>query len=760
MFKNNFEELIHIIENFYPLNDLNKSYHLIEEKTNKVIINQDDYNKIIDEFINKKLDTMRIQINIIDKKKSYSYEKISEITLNLVGNKSPFTYSNEKKTEVIINFVYYQQIIKIQCKRNEYMRDIFKRYLIKIQKDINNIFFLYNGDKIKEDLKLEEINDKDTEIEILVNDINIENDKNDENDKIFKQNTDILCPKCREICLLNINDYKITLNKCKYGHNILNILLDEFENLENNNTSEVSCYICHKREAYNNQFYLCCDCKIDLCPLCKLTHKKEHKLIDYKMKNYLCNIHGERYIFYCEECNKNLCDLCEIEHNKSHNLNSINKYLKYKEYNIDSLRIKIDKFKNELKDIINNLNKVIQNIEIYFNIYNNIFKNYNKRNKSYQILMNLNNMNDYSEKIIKNIDEIINENKIENKIKYIYEIYDKMIIKNEIMMIYDIGKEDNVKIFGEKFIENNKTNYQMMIDDKNFELDSFYKVTNKKENQILKVRLRQIKNINDLSFMFDKCSALVSLINIENLDTINIISMNSLFNGCTSLTSLPNFSNWNISNLKDIGYMFNECNNLLSLPDISKWNTNNITNMTNVFKSCSSLTSLPDISKWDISNVIDISFMFNNCSNLLSLPDISKWNTINVRTLHAMLEYCTKLTSLPDISKWNTSNVIDIGFMFNKCNNLLSLPNISKWNTKNITNMSSVFQLCTSLTSLPDISNWDTSKVIDISYMFYGCSSLISLPEISKWNINNVINYENIYSKCSKLSKIPNIFNK
>ena len=604
-FIKNLDELIKIIEITFPLKDLNKSYQLIEERINKEIINQDDYNEIIDEYINKKLDTMRIQINIINK------------------NKSPSTNSNEEISEIIINFIYYQNIVKIQCKRNEYMKDIFKRYLIKIQKDINNIFFLYNGDKINEELKLEEINNKDTEIEILVNDITLENDKNDENNKILKQNNDILCPKCGEICLISFNDYKITLNKCKYEHNILNILLDEFENLQDNIKSEIPCYICHKKETYNNKFYICCNCKINLCPLCKLTHNEEHKLIDYKMQNYLCNIHGERYIFYCEECNKNLCDICEIEHNKNHNLNSINKYIKDKEYNINNLRVKIDNFKNELKDIINKLNKVIQNIEIYFNIYNNIFKNYNKRNKNYQIIMNLNNMNDYSENIIKDIDDVINENKIENKIKYIYGIYDKMIIKNEIIMIYNIGKEDKIKIFGKKFIENNMGNYKMMIDDKNFELNSFYNITNKQENEILKIRLRQLKNVKDISFMFYRCSALKSLINIENMDTTNIINMNSLFNGCSSLTSIPNISNWNISSLKDISFMFNECHSLLSLPDISKWNTNNITNMEMVFKSCSSLTSLPDISNWNISNVIDISFMFNKCNNLLSLPDIS-----------------------------------------------------------------------------------------------------------------------------------------
>jgi len=734
-FTNNYDELIELIKLKFPLKDSNKSYHLIEERINKEITNQDDYNKIIDEYINKKLDTMRIKVNLIDK------------------NKSHFPNLNDEISEIIINFVYYQHIVKIQCKRNEYMKDIFKRYLIKIQKDINNIVFKYNGETINEELKLEEINNKDTELEILVN------DKNDDNNKILKQNKDILCPKCRDICLININDYKITLNKCKNNHNILNILLDEFENLQDNNTSETYCDICHKKEEYNNKFYICCNCKINLCQLCKLTHDKEHKFIDYKIKNYLCNIHGERYIFYCQKCNKNLCDLCEIEHDENHNLNSINKYIKDNEYNINILRIKIDNFKNELKEIINKINKVIQNLEIYFNIYNNIFKNYNKKNKNYQVIMNLNNMNDYSENIIKNIDEIINEKKIENKIKYIDEIYDKMIIKNEITMLYDIGKKDKIKIFDEKFIENNKGNYQMMIDDKISELDSFYIATNKKENEMLKIRLRQLKNVKDISFMFYKCSELVSLNNIENMDTINIIRMNSLFSGCSSLKSLPNISKWNISNLKDISYMFNECHNLLSLPDISNWNTNNITNMKKVFGECSSLTSLPDISKWNTSNVTDFSFMFKKCNNLLSLPDISKWNTINVTTMDSMLDYCTKLTSLPDISKWNTSNVVNFALMFNECYSLLSLPDISKWNTENVTNMSAMFQLCTSLTSLPEISNWNTSKAIDISFMFYGCSSLISLPEITKWDINNVIVYENIFGECSKLSKIPNIFN-
>ena len=40
----------------------------------------------------------------------------------------------------------------IQCKSDEAMKDIFKRYASKIQFDINSIFFLYNGGKIEENL--------------------------------------------------------------------------------------------------------------------------------------------------------------------------------------------------------------------------------------------------------------------------------------------------------------------------------------------------------------------------------------------------------------------------------------------------------------------------------------------------------------------------------------------------------------------------------------------------------------------------------
>jgi len=142
-----------------------------------------------------------------------------------------------------LNFIYNEKAINIQCKREEYMKDIFKRYLKKINKDINDVFFIFNGNEINEELKLEEINNKNNEIKILVNDIN---DTIIENKEFFRQSKDIICPKCGEICLLNIKDYKIILNQCKNKHKRENILFDEYDNLQKINEINIICGECKK----------------------------------------------------------------------------------------------------------------------------------------------------------------------------------------------------------------------------------------------------------------------------------------------------------------------------------------------------------------------------------------------------------------------------------------------------------------------------------------------------------------------------------
>ena len=85
-----------------------------------------------------------------------------------------------------------------------------------IKKNFQDICFTYNGFKINEELKLEQLNNKNNEIKILV--------LNTVTKEIIKISKDIICPECGDICLLSINDYKMNLNKCCKEHNFPNIL--------------------------------------------------------------------------------------------------------------------------------------------------------------------------------------------------------------------------------------------------------------------------------------------------------------------------------------------------------------------------------------------------------------------------------------------------------------------------------------------------------------------------------------------------------
>ena len=253
---------------------------------------------------------------------------------------------------------------------------------------------------------------------------------------------------------------------------------------------------------------------------------------------------------------------------------------------------------------------------------------------------------------------------------------------NEITIIYNIEQENKIKLFGKQFIENNKNNCKIIIDNKEQEIVEFLAINeNMKKKESLEIKLKEIKPITNMSYMF------------------------GWDNWPHELISLPDISKWDTNKVNNMSYMFYNCKLLLTLPDISTWNTKNVTNMNSMFKKCISLSSLPDISKWDTRNVTGMRCMFNGNKYLLSLPNISKW----------------------DVSK-----VTDMGFMFSDCNKLSSLSDISKWDTKNVTHMESIFYKCYKLSSLPDISKWKTEYVTNMSFLFSDCNKLLSLPDISK----------------------------
>ena len=400
--------------------------------------------------------------------------------------------------------------------------------------------------------------------------------------------------------------------------------------------------------------------------------------------------------------------------------------------------------------------------------FNEINKYFNKEKEKQKILdiQKKNNENFDTNKLNKKFNKKENEENIEKK------------KTDEILIQYKIDKIDceEIKLFGDKFVENNKEKCQIIINGEEFKICSTKK--NIQLNNIFQIKLKGITNITDMSYMFDNCLFLTSLPDISNMNTQNVTNMKSIFSHCTSLSSLPDISKWNTENVIDMSSMFNHCISLLSLPDISNWNIQNVKNMSKMFTFCKSLASFPELKKWNTGNVENMSYMFSFCnlipdisnwktekvndmsymfSGCKLIPDISKLNTTNVRDMKGIFKNCNKLSSLPDISEWNTQNVENMSSIFEGCSSLNSLPDISKWNTQNVKYMNEMFEDCKSIKTLPDISKWDTQNVENMSSMFSNCELLLSLSDISKWNTKNVTKLSYMFYNCKTLSSLPNI---
>ena len=574
-----------------------------------------------------------------------------------------------------VEFIYNGTKTIIQCNLSEKIKDISKRFKDKINLTNKNINYTYNGNLVlNEELKFEDIVNNEDKIRKKMSFIVFDNLIETKDKDIIKSN-EIICPECKENIRMNINEYKINLLKCKNGHNKENILLDEFEETQNINLTDIICNICknnNKSISYDNIFYKCLTCNINICPLCKSSHDKNHIIINYDEKYYICNEHNEKYMLYCEDCNKNLCTLCDghKEHKRIFFVDILPKkedLIKKKQL----LKSTIDDFNSEIKVLISRFNEVTNKINIYYKIIEDMINNYDNKNRNYEIIYNLNQIQNNN--INEELKKIIRCNNIIEKYNNILNIYKKMN-HDEINLIYNIKGLKELYLFGANFVSKNKNNLKLIIDGKEQDIIYKYNIENNNNKDILEIKLKGITNVT---------------------------YMNNMFQLCNSLSPLSDLTKWNTSHVYKMGYLFCNCNSLLSLPNISNWNTSNVTYMSNIFNGCSSLKFLPDISKWDTSNVSDMSEMFSSCNSLLSLPDISKWNISNVNDMNCMFADCSSLKSLPDISKWNTSKLNIMDFMFSTCSSLLSLPDISKWNISNVTNMNDMFYGCKDSLNIP-----------------------------------------------------------
>ena len=81
-------------------------------------------------------------------------------------------------------------------------------------------------------------------------------------------------------------------------------------------------------------------------------------------------------------------------------------------------------------------------------------------------------------------------------------------------IIYDTRYANNeINLFGNEFVKNNKNKLRMIIDYKEYEITDKYNIKSYNYTK-LNIKLKAISNITNMSYMFYECRSLLSLSDI------------------------------------------------------------------------------------------------------------------------------------------------------------------------------------------------------------------------------------------------------
>ena len=138
-------------------------------------------------------------------------------------------------------FILEGQEVKIQCSKDDKMKEICQRYATKIEADVKSLMFLYGGSQINYDLTFKEqatsIDNSNDEMKVLV---------------YKKENEGFICPKCGE--KINIDTEKIE-EVISSNNNIIDALNGAKIQIENIVIVRLKVFIVFISLIYKNKIY-------------------------------------------------------------------------------------------------------------------------------------------------------------------------------------------------------------------------------------------------------------------------------------------------------------------------------------------------------------------------------------------------------------------------------------------------------------------------------------------------------------------------
>ena len=140
-----------------------------------------------------------------------------------------------------IEFDFSQLIPSIKANLKESFQTIINKYILKYLFEPDSLNFFINGKQIV---------NQQIEVENLMNNIEKENKKlkievkrkekkhkekeHNEKKPEIVNSKDIICPRCKEPCRIEIKDYKIKFYECPNGHVTENINIFNFSKTQKN----------------------------------------------------------------------------------------------------------------------------------------------------------------------------------------------------------------------------------------------------------------------------------------------------------------------------------------------------------------------------------------------------------------------------------------------------------------------------------------------------------------------------------------------
>ena len=204
-------------------------------------------------------------------------------------------------------------------------------------------------------------------------------------------------------------------------------------------------------------------------------------------------------------------------------------------------------------------------------------------------------------------------------------------------------------------------------------------------------------NLENIRAMFCKCTKIIKIPNMNiwfNNKKSNLTNMSMLFNGCIALKDKIDLSrNWYTTNLEDMSYMFNRCKNITEIHNLSSIQTSNVKYMCGLFNCCQKLQSVTIDFK--TPNVEDMSIMFQDCKTLgIKGKMTNKFNdTTKLKDISGMFSGCTQLKEVV-IGITNTGSVTNMTGLFKNCSGLEVMPDLRGWNMMKVEKYKGMFYGC------------------------------------------------------------------